>query len=71
MTDPYKTLTAAQTYWVWTKKAEDHDSKRHRAGETVWTHYAKEAPLKWLEDGLIIDSSEFVKDGQSDLFDFM
>lgn len=61
----------ATTHWVWTDKAHEADPKRHRAGETVWGHYAKEAPEEWLTDGLIIDSSEYIADGQADLFDYI
>jgi hypothetical protein len=61
----------AQTYWTWTRKAEEEDPKRHRAGERVWPHYEKEAPARWLEDGLICDSMESEKEGQTDLFDYI
>lgn len=61
----------AQTYWCWTEKAEKADPKRHRAGERVWEHYAQEAPQKWLDDGLIVDKSEYTAEGQADLFEFM
>ncbi|MNB81435.1 hypothetical protein D3C75_282170 [compost metagenome] len=63
--------STAQTYWVWTDKAETTDPKRHRAGEMVWSHYAKEAPQKWLDDGLIVDSSEYVREGQMEIFDLL
>lgn len=61
----------AKTYWVWTEKAETVDSKRHMAGDRVWEHYAKEAPQKWLDDGLIVDSSEYVREGQMEIFDII
>lgn len=61
----------ARTHWVWTEKAEEADPKRHRAGERVWEHYAKEAPQKWLDDGLIVDSSEYVREGQMEIFDII
>lgn len=61
----------AQTYWVWTKKAQELEPKRHRAGERVWRHDQINAPMKWLEDGLIIDESEFVKEGQVDIFEYI
>lgn len=61
----------AQSYRVWTQKAEEADPKRHRAGERVWPHYLYEAPARWLEDGLICESTEVVKEGQTDLFDYI
>ncbi|MNP85931.1 hypothetical protein D3C76_1858830 [compost metagenome] len=61
----------ARTHWVCTVKAQEADPKRHRAGERVWEHYAKEAPRKWLDDGLIIDSSEYVREGQMEIFDLL
>lgn len=61
----------AKTHWVWTKKAEKGNPTRSKAGERVWEHYTKEAPRKWLDDGLIIDSSEYVREGQTDLFDLL
>lgn len=61
----------AQSHWVWSEKAEEANPKRSRAGEMVWPQYSKEAPKKWLEDGLIIDSSEYVKEGQMEIFDFL
>lgn len=61
----------AQMFWVWSEKAEKADPKRHRAGERIWEHYALEAPKQWLDDGLIVDSSEYVAEGQTDIFDFI
>lgn len=61
----------AQSYWVWTEKAEKVDPKRHRAGEMIWGHYAIEAPKQWLDDGLIVDRSEYVAEGQADIFDYI
>lgn len=61
----------AQSYWVWTEKAEKTEPKRHRAGERVWDHFAHEAPKQWLDDGLIVDRSEYTAEGQADLFEFM
>ena len=61
----------AQSHWVWTLKAQEEEPKRHIAGEMVWPQYAKEAPRKWLEDGLILDSNDYVKEGQTEIFDFM
>lgn len=61
----------AKSFWVWTDKAEKADPKRHRAGERVWEHYAQEAPQKWLDEGLIVDRSEYTAEGQADIFDFI
>lgn len=61
----------AKSFWVWTQKAESADPKRHRAGEMVWPHYAKEAPQKWVDEGLIVDRSEYTAEGQADLFDYI
>ncbi|MNW42926.1 hypothetical protein D3C74_201110 [compost metagenome] len=63
--------STAKTFWVWTVKAQEADSKRHRSGGRVWEHYAKEAPQQWLDDGLIIDSSEYVREGQMEIFDLL
>ncbi|MGM1048385.1 MAG: hypothetical protein ACQEXX_19910 [Bacillota bacterium] len=64
------TVTAS-TFWVWTQKSQDLEPKRHRAGERVWKHNQINAPAKWLEDELICDESEFVKEGQADIFEYM
>jgi len=61
----------ATTHWVWTDKAEKANPQRSKAGQRVWEHYAKEAPGGWLTDGLIIDNSEYIADGQADLFDYI
>lgn len=61
----------AQSYWVWTDKAEKADPKRHKAGVRIWEHFAIEAPKQWLDDGLIVDRSEYVAEGQADLFDLL
>jgi len=61
----------AQRHWVWTPKAEEANPKRSRAGEMVWQEYSKEAPKKWLEDGLIVDKSEYVKEGQMEIYDLL
>lgn len=61
----------AQTYWVWSKKAEEQNPQRSKAGNPIWPHYQKEAPADWLDKGLIIDSTEYVKEGQTDIFDFI
>lgn len=62
---------SAKSHWVWTEKAEAANPKRSRAGEMVWPQYSKQAPKKWLDDGLIVDKSEYVKEGQTEIFDFM
>lgn len=61
----------AQSHWVWTAKAEQENPQRSKAGDPIWPHYLHNAPAQWLKDGLICDASEFVKDGQADLFEFM
>lgn len=54
----------AQTFWVWSEKAEKENPQRSKAGVPIWPHYMYEAPAKWLQDGIIIDSSEFERSGQ-------
>ncbi|MBP1907098.1 rhamnogalacturonyl hydrolase YesR [Paenibacillus turicensis] len=61
----------AKSYWVWTEKAEQLNPNHSRAGEAIWYHHKTEAPKAWLDEGLIIDSSKFVKEGQTDIFDFL
>ncbi|WP_068505736.1 hypothetical protein [Paenibacillus kribbensis] len=61
----------AKTCWVWTQKAEKTNPSRSIEGEPIWPHYQQQAPRKWLEDGLIQDSSEFAGSGQADLFDYL
>ncbi|MFD1179228.1 hypothetical protein ACFQ3W_23445 [Paenibacillus puldeungensis] len=61
----------AKSFWVWTQKSEDADPKHHKAGVRVWEHYAIEAPRRWLDDGLIIDKSDYQEEGQADLFDYV
>jgi|GEM_PF-2143115 len=61
----------AQTYWVWTELAQEKNPKHTRAGDPIWPHYKYEAPADWLEQGLICDSSEVVKEGQADLFEYI
>ena len=72
-TSSNKGLVQASSYWVWTEKAEESNlnPKRTKANEPVWPHYLKEAPAKWLKEGLIKDSSEVVKKGQADLFEYL
>lgn len=62
---------SAKTHWVWTQKAEKENPQRSRAGEMIWPHYSKEAPEEWLQDGLIIDKSEYLEEGQVELFDLL
>lgn len=54
----------AKTHWVWTEKAAERYG--HIPGSPIHRHYLHVAPVLMIEDGLIIDSSEFV--GQADLF---
>jgi hypothetical protein len=61
----------AKTIWVWTEHAEKLNPNRSRAGVPIWHHYQEEAPKDWLEKGLIIDSEDFIKEGQTTIFDFM
>lgn len=61
----------ATTHWVWTEKAEKLNPARSRAGEKIWSGREYDAPKYMLDDGLIIDSSEFIKEGQTDLFEFL
>ncbi|AYB47144.1 hypothetical protein [Paenibacillus lautus] len=61
----------AKSFWVWTKKAQEQNPQFNRAGDPIWPHYKHEAPARWLEDGLICDSTEVVKEGQTDLFDYI
>lgn len=64
------TVTAT-THWVWTDKAQEDNPQHSRSGDPIWHHYQKEAPKQWLIDGLIIDSSEYVKVGQVSIFDLI
>ncbi|WP_433943479.1 hypothetical protein [Paenibacillus sp. SN-8-1] len=61
----------AKTYWVWTAKAEKENPQRSKEGDPIWPHYQHKAPAEWLERGLIIDSTEFERSGQADLFEFL
>ncbi|PAD73687.1 hypothetical protein CHH67_19830 [Paenibacillus campinasensis] len=61
----------AHSYWVWTAKAERQNPKYSKAGEPVWPHYRIEAPAEWLEQELICDSSDFPREGQADLFEYI
>lgn len=62
---------AAKTEWVWTEEAERRNPDRQRAGEPVWSHWQPRAPKYAVEDGLVIDKSDFRKEGQADLFEFL
>lgn len=70
MADNNEKVTA-QTYWVWTAKAEKNNSSRSIEGEPIWPHYQQQAPRKWLEDGLIQDSTDFASKGQMDLYELI
>lgn len=61
----------AKTFWVWTHKAEEENPKRSKAGSPIWYQHQINAPKYMLDDGLICDSTDFVKEGQTDIFDFM
>lgn len=61
----------AQSYWVWTKEAERRNPARTRAGERIWGQRDINAPKWMLDDGLIVDSTEFIKEGQIDLLDLL
>lgn len=61
----------AQSYWVWTEKAEKENPQRSKAGQMIWPHYAKEAPKEWLDKGLIVDKSDYAEEGQVELFDLL
>ncbi|WP_076152766.1 hypothetical protein [Paenibacillus glucanolyticus] len=71
MTPNTDNTVKAQSYWVWTKKAQEQNPQFNRAGEPIWHHYKHEAPEDWLERGLICDSTKFVKEGQTTIFDFI
>lgn len=56
--------------WVWTEKAVSINSYGKTVGSPVWENYRKEAPEKWLKDGLIEESGqENLPEGQA-AFDF-
>lgn len=61
----------AQSYWVWTDKAQEKNPKYSRAGDPIWPDYKHEAPSEWVEQGLICDASEVEKEGQADLFEYI
>ncbi|KAF6576561.1 hypothetical protein JDW19_02475 [Paenibacillus polymyxa] len=63
-------VTAA-THWVWTAKAEKTNPSRSVEGQPIWPHYQQQAPRKWLEDGLIQDSTDFAGRGQMDLYELI
>lgn len=65
-----ETVTA-NGYWVWTKNAEKKNPDWSKAGEEIWYHYRKRAPKEWLDDGLIIDSTEYIREGQASIFDYL
>ncbi|MEC0092866.1 hypothetical protein [Paenibacillus macquariensis] len=53
----------ARTHWVWTEKGKELDPYS-RAGNKVWSHINKSAPKRYLDEGYIQDSSEFIVVGQ-------
>ncbi|RGL39139.1 hypothetical protein DXC69_03885 [Paenibacillus polymyxa] len=61
----------AITHWVWTAKAEKVNASRSIEGEPIWPHYQQQAPKRWLEDGLIQDSTDFAGKGQMDLYELI
>lgn len=67
----HEVKVSAKSVWVWTDLAQQKNPNHSRAGMPVWHHYQTVAPKKWLDDGLIIDAEDFVKEGQTTIFDFM
>ncbi|MEK3851221.1 hypothetical protein MKX59_19465 [Paenibacillus sp. FSL R7-0340] len=61
----------ATTHWVWTAKAEKTNASRSVEGEPIWPHYQQRAPKRWLDEGLIQDSTEFAGKGQMDLYELI
>ncbi|MCF2717857.1 hypothetical protein LWE69_11770 [Paenibacillus sp. UKAQ_18] len=61
----------APTQWVWTARAEKINPNRSIEGKPIWPHYQQQAPRKWLEDGLIQDSTDFAGKGQMDLYELI
>lgn len=53
----------AKTYWVWTDKAKQIDPLSC-AGDPVWPHIKKSAPKRYLDEGFIQESSDFIHVGQ-------
>ncbi|MCZ1269052.1 MULTISPECIES: hypothetical protein [Paenibacillus] len=64
-------MKEANSYWVWTKKAQERNPKRSRAGERIWDSYQYKAPECWLTEGLILDALNNSQDRQLELNDFM
>ncbi|WP_145333329.1 hypothetical protein [Paenibacillus xylanexedens] len=60
----------AKTKWVWTELAQRKNPNHSRAGDPIWPHFQTEAPKQWLDDGLIQDETEVVKEGQMSIFDY-
>lgn len=65
-----KEKVTAKTTWVWTDKAEQLNPNHSRSGDPIWHHFQKDAPKDWLDQGLIIDASDVVKEGQMSIFDY-
>lgn len=61
----------AKSYWVWTDKAEELNPNHSKAGDPIWYQHKYKAPVKWLEDGLIIDNTEYIREGQASIFDYL
>ncbi|OMF17223.1 hypothetical protein BK131_04460 [Paenibacillus amylolyticus] len=61
----------AKTHWVWTYRAAEKNPSRSTPGVPIWPHYLEDAPKSWVDEGLIMDSEDFIKEGQTTIFDFM
>lgn len=66
-----KETVTAKTFWVWTEKAQRENPRRSKAGDPIWPQYNEKAPSFMLKEGLIIDSTKFVKEGQVTIFDLI
>lgn len=52
-------MVTAKTAWVWTAEAvEQNKYQKLEEGTHVWDNYKKEAPARWLEEGLIREATE-------------
>ncbi|MEC4569332.1 hypothetical protein L8C07_25635 [Paenibacillus sp. CMAA1739] len=61
----------AKSFWVWTKKAEIKNPAHSREGDPVHERYLYEAPKFMLDDGLIQDSADSPREGQTTIFDYI
>ncbi len=70
--DKQETVTA-RTEWVWTQEAQRRNPSRQRAGEPVWPQWKTVIPKFNVDQGLVVDKSEFgdTKEGQADLFEYL